>query len=162
MLKRKIIIAVIVLVILGLGLTLVLFLNSKPLRIGGYTEYNNSEDKKVYIELVNNGWFDIHLKEVLINNKKPSELQLVISYTGQLVSAGIEDDPLTKSINIDSAPIHPKLAAEEFEEAVKTKTTPINYGIKVNNEETIEVVKIKYKCLGFTFKKEFNLDTWNR
>lgn len=161
MLKNKIMITAVLIILLGLGLTFIFFLNSKPLQIGGYSEYSNSEDKKIYIELVNNGWFDIHLKEVLVN-KKPSEIKLVISYTGQMVSAGIEDDPLTKSINIDAAPIHPKLTVEEVEEAIKTKTTPIDYGLGINNEEVIENIMIKYKCLGFTFKKEFNLDNWNK
>ncbi len=160
MLKKKIMIAVVLIVLLGLGLTFIFFLNSKPLEVGGYTEYYNLKDEKIYIELDNQGWFDIHLKEVLINNKKPSDVKLVISYTGQLVSAGIEDDPLTKSVNIDSAPIHPKLAVEEVTEAIKTQTTPINYGIGINNEEEIESIIIKYKYLGFTFKKEFNLDNW--
>ncbi len=158
MLKKKIIIAVVLIIILGLGLTLILFLNSKPLRIGGYTEYANTKDKKIYIELVNNGWFDIHLKDVLINNKKPSELQLVISFSGQLVSAGIEDNPLTKSINIDAAPIHPKLKQEEVREALKTNTTPIDYGIGFNHGEEVKVIKIKYKYMGFTFIKEVRRD----
>ena len=162
MLKKKIMITAVLIILLGLGLTFIFFLNSKPLQISGYSEYSNSEDKKIYIELDNNGWFDIHLKEVLVNNKKPSEIKLVISYTGQMVSAGIEGDPLTKSINIGAAPIHPKLTVEEVEEAIKTKTTPIDYGIGINNEEVIENIMIKYKYLGFTFQKEFNLDNWNK
>ncbi len=158
-LKKRILISLFIITLLGLGLLFSLYLKQKPLMIDGFSEYNNAK-KQVDISIINNGQYDIIIQEVLVNNKAPMKAQLVISYSAHLVAGGIDDDPLAKFININEAPIHPQLSPKEFQEAVKTLTTPINYGIRIQNEEDIEVVKIKYKYLGFIFIKEVNLNTW--
>jgi hypothetical protein len=157
--KRNILISLFLLVILGIGGLITLLLYQNPLVYDGFTEYNNTR-KQVDIELINKGRFNILIQEVLVNNKIPKNAQLVISYTGQLVAGGIDDDPLAKFINIIDAPIHPRISPQEFQEAVKSHTTPINYGIRINNDEDIEVVKIKYSYMGISFIREVNLNTW--
>lgn len=119
----------------------------------GFTQYNNLENR-VDIMLVNEGRHNIYIQEVLVNQKVPEKAQLVISYTGQMVAGGIDDEPLAKFLNINEEPIHPKLTPEEFRAAVLTKTTPINYGIRIKNEEDIQVVRVKYRYMGFTFITE--------
>ena len=157
--KKKILISLSIIALLGTGVLFALYNWQKPLMIDGFTEYNKLK-KQVDIELINKGSHDIFVQEVLVNNKIPKKVQLVISYSGHLAAGGIDDDPLAEFININEAPVHPQLSPEEFQAAVKTKTTPINYGIRIMNEEDIGVVKIKYRYWWFTFMKEVNLNTW--
>ncbi|WP_028609090.1 hypothetical protein [Paenibacillus harenae] len=158
-LKNRIIVSLFVVAVLGLGLLIILLINQNPLIADGFSEYNN-ERKQVDISLVNKGQYDIFIQEVLVNNQLPSKTQLVISYTGQLVAGGIDDDPLAKFIHINDAPIHPRLTPKELQEAVKTHSTPIHYGIRIINEDDIEVVKIKYRHMGVPLIREVNLNTW--
>lgn len=148
-----------VITLLGIGLFIAFLLNQNPLVSDGFAEYNNAR-KQVDISLVNEGRYHLFIQEVMVNNKAPKKVQLVISYTGQLVAGGIDDDPLAKFVDISEAPIHPQLTPQEFQAAVKTKTTPIHYGIRVVGNDDIEVVSIRYKYMGITFTREINLNTW--
>ena len=159
LIKKKIIIGSIAIVILGAGLLVALFLNQNPLASDGFTEYDHAR-KKMDIELVNHGRFNVYIQDVLVNNKTPNKVQLVISYSGQLVAGGIDSSPWAKFVNIQDAPIHPRLSPEQIQEAVKTHSTPVHYGIRIYNDEDIAFIKIKYKYMGIPFTREINLDTW--
>ncbi len=156
---KKVCILLFIIALLGVGVVIVFLLNQNPLVSDGFTEYNNAR-KQVDISLVNEGRHNLFIQEVMVNNKTPQKVQLVISYTGQLVAGGIDDDPLAKFVDISEAPIHPQLTSQEFQDAVKTKTTPIHYGIRVVGNDDIEVVSIRYKYMGITFTREINFNTW--
>ncbi|GAA0134915.1 hypothetical protein YSY43_17550 [Paenibacillus sp. YSY-4.3] len=133
---------------------------SDPLKADGWSNYNN-EQKRIYLSLVNNGSTKIKIEKVTVNNEKqPEQLNLVMSYTGQLVSAGIEDDTQARFVGIDEGFIHPKLSENELKELINhnEKGLPLHYGVLIINKEDIESISIKYKYLGISKTKNVNLE----
>lgn len=141
---------------------------SNPIEIEGYSWNTMTEGKTVIVlQFHNKGRKDITLKDITFNQgKKPKELALGISYSGQLVQPATGDprmdDPRTKFMNIDAAPIHPRLSPNEINEAIKRKdNTPIYYGIKVEfYQEPIKSMTIKYTYFGVLVTKKINLEFW--
>lgn len=134
-------------------------LQQNPLNTTGFS-YNDARTK-VVLDLVNNGNFDIKIDEVSVNGKRPSTVQLILIYSGQLASSAlIQEDPLAEFMNIDEEEIHPKLSAEQVQKALSTKTRPIHYGLSIHNDEKITEIRVKYKYLGIRFERKINLDTW--
>lgn len=158
-LKNKLILSILMVTCLGTVIFITYFLNQNPLVSDGFSEYNNQRTL-VDISIINKGVSDIYLQDIKINDKLPLKTQLVISYTAQLVAGGIDDKPLARFLEINEEPIHPELTPQEKQEAFKTKTTAIHYGIRINSEEDITTIKIKYRYFGIPFEREINLDKW--
>lgn len=95
-----------------------------------------------------------------MNGQSALKVQLVISYTQQLVAGGIDLNPWTKFLQINEEPIYPELLPMEIKELDHSYSTPINYGLRIYNESDIETIKINYKYLGISFVKAVKLDTW--
>lgn len=153
--KRKLV----VLITVGVIVAFYLFLQQNPLNTTGFS-YNDARTK-VTLDLINNGHFDIKLVEVSVNGKKPLTTQLILSYSGQLASSAlIQEDPLAEFMEIVKGEIHPKLSAEQVQQALLTKTKPIEYGLSILHDEKITEIRVKYKYLGISFERKINLDTW--
>lgn len=129
--------------------------NAAPLKSYGHSDYNFED--KVIMELKNEGKSKIRLTDVLVNDTKPVDAKLIISYTGRLVLAGIENEPYAKFLEIHEQPIKSDLSSDQALRIIREgeHTTPISYGIQVVNDEEIRSVTIKYKYYGITKKAKF-------
>jgi len=162
-LKRKIALSSLIFISLLLILIFVgyvFIVNSTPLKSYGHSTYDYED--KVILELNNEGHSNIKIIEVLVNdNTKPEDVKLVVSYTGRLVSAGIESEPYAKFIKINEEPIKPELSGEQVKEILQTKEykIPLHYGIQIVNNIEIRNVTVKYKYYGMTKKARFELRT---
>lgn len=136
---------------------------SDPLKSHGMYFYND-EHKHIVLEVINEGYTDVKLIEVRINeNEKPVYSNLGISYTGRMVSGDIEDDNLTTYVELTSEPIKPRLSAEEMSELIENgnKTNPIRYGLQIKNSTDVKTVYIKFKYFGVTKVASFNTGAKN-
>lgn len=86
-----------------------------------------------------------------------------MSYTGQIVSAGIEENPQARIIGIDEGFIHPKLSENELRDLINNNTQqlPLHYGVLIINKEDIESIRIKYKYFGISKTLNVNLEQGN-
>jgi len=112
--KKKVIYTTLIMCILvTVCILTVIFSYQNPLVISGFTEYDNGRNK-VDIELSNKGNSDILIHEILVNDKTAEEVQLIVSYTLQLVAGGIDLNPWAKIVQINEEPIHPKFSPKEL------------------------------------------------
>ncbi|AZK45141.1 hypothetical protein [Paenibacillus lentus] len=136
---------------------------SDPLKTDGWSNYNK-EHKRIYLSLINNGFIKMEIEKVTVNSgKQPEQLNLVMSYTGQIVSAGIEENPQARIIGIDEGFIHPKLSENELRDLINNNTQqlPLHYGVLIINKENIESIRIKYKYFGISKTLNVNLEQGN-
>lgn len=134
------------------------FYKQEVLVSSGFSEYGY-ERKKVDIELVNTGRSDIRIQEVRVNGRIDPEAQLVISHSLQLVAGGIDESPTAEFLAFGEKPIHPELPVDEKQEAALAGK-PTLYGIRVESDETIATVEVKYNYYGRAFTFKIDLDTW--
>lgn len=136
---------------------------SDPLKANGWSNYDN-EQKRIYLSLINDGFIKMEIEKVTVNKgKQPEHLNLIMSYTGQIVSAGIEKNPQARTIGIDEGFIRPKLSENELRELINnnTKQLPLHYGVLIINKEDIESIRIKYKYFGISKTLNVNLEQAN-
>ncbi|WP_426454000.1 hypothetical protein ACP26L_16135 [Paenibacillus sp. S-38] len=112
----------------------------------GYTEY--------VIGLENAGVGAIELLSVTVNGTEAPDLaQLGISYdSAHLVQVMPEPEPAIRFMELNAAPINPKLTPEQMREALELKfNTPISYGLRLRLDEApITRVTVRYRYLGFS------------
>src|SRR5690606_25539027 len=90
---------------------------SDPLKVDGWSIYN--EEDQLYMSITNTGNRKIKINSVTINDElKPKKLSFVMSYTGQIVSGGIEDNPKASFVGLGHAFIYPKLSGDKIHELV--------------------------------------------
>ncbi|PZD97452.1 hypothetical protein DNH61_02450 [Paenibacillus sambharensis] len=126
-----------------------------PLLVTGRSNVDK-EQTQVYLSLVNEGWGNIKIEEVAVNSKAPAtNANFVMSYTGQLVSAGIEDSSQAQFIGIDEGIIPPQLSDAEVRQILRDNEgrIPLHYGVRIVNDENIHTVHIQYRYLGISRTK---------
>ncbi|CAM4448661.1 hypothetical protein [Paenibacillus tarimensis] len=126
-----------------------------PLLVTGWSNVDK-EQKQIYVSLVNEGWADINIEEVAVNSKAPAtNAHFVMSYTGQLVSGGIEDSSQAQFIGIDEGIIPPQLSDAEVRQILRDNEgrIPLHYGVRIVNDENIHTVHIQYRYLGISRTK---------
>jgi len=132
-----------------------------PITSNGLSMHND-ETRRIYVELVNNGRHVVQLTDVTINGgKRPKLVQLVISYTGELPSFGIEDNELADYVGIHEMEIKPSLAnsSADVREIIQSNISnpehrvPIHYGLYLDSDDLIETMELRYKYLGISKTK---------
>jgi len=124
------------------------------------TRYHH-ESKRLYVELESHGRDNIAITEVLINGgKQPQQVQLVISYTGQLVSAGIEDNDRAEFVGIDDQEIRPSLSrsSTDLSEIIQRNIRSPDHRLPIHwlyllSSENIEHIENTYKYFSITKSK---------
>ncbi|MDW0118357.1 hypothetical protein QTL97_15605 [Sporosarcina thermotolerans] len=128
---------------------------------GSYSTYEDmSGEKDIVIHFYNEGISRVLLKEVLINKRVNSKVELGVSYdTLQIVQSGTDNNLIVFG-ELDKEYVDPKITSEEILGIInKKEMTPIHYGIRIKDyEEPIESITIKYKYLGFPVTKEIKLN----
>jgi len=136
------------------------WLKPNPLEQDGYTIRTDGSEQ-IVVSLVNAGRADARLREVRVNGgEKPDGVQLVISYSGQLVPGSLANSSWHKEYAIGEQPIRPRLTQEGMLQAIRVNEAspgdpaiPIHYGIMIRHHEPIESVKIRYRYLGIPFTR---------
>jgi hypothetical protein len=146
---------------LGLGLLLSafilyqLFLRPTPIKVGGFTSFTG--ENTIIFELINKGFADVELLDVRVNDgRKPAKAELGVSYSLHLVGGeGLDEDPNIEFVDIRELPLKPDLMPDEKRDALDQGTrTPLNYGVRLYNDEPITQIEVKYKYGGITFTRE--------
>lgn len=146
---------------MGLGLLLsaimlyLLFLRPTPIKVGGFTSFTG--ENTVIFELINKEFADVELLDVQVNDgRKPAKAELGISYSLHLVGgSSLDEDPDIEFVDIRKMPIQPELMPDEKRAALdRGSRVPLNYGIRLYNDEPINQIEMKYKYWGISFKRE--------
>lgn len=146
---------------LGLGLLLtaillyLLVLRPTPIKVGGFTSF--TDENTMIFEVINNGFADVKLLDVRVNTgMKPAKAELGISYTLHLVGgSGLDEDPDIEFVDIWEVPLKPELLPDEKRAALNQGSRiPLNYGVRLYNDEPITQIEVKYRYWGITFTRE--------
>ncbi|GIO99254.1 hypothetical protein J14TS5_43400 [Paenibacillus lautus] len=146
---------------LGLGLLLsafilyLLFLRPTPIKVGGFTSF--TDENTMIFEVINEGFADVELLDVRVNDgRKPAKTELGVSYSLHLVGGSdLNEDPNIEFLDIQELPLKPELMPDEKRAALHQGTRiPLNYGIRLYNDEPITQIEVKYKYGGITFTRE--------
>lgn len=146
---------------LGLGLLLsafilyLLFLRPTPIKVGGFTSF--TDENTMIFEVINEGFADVELLDVRVNDgRKPAKAELGVSYSLHLVGGSdLDEDPNIEFVDIRELPLKPDLMPEKKRAALdQGSRIPLNYGIRLYNDEPITQIEVKYKYGGITFTRE--------
>lgn len=149
------------LLFMGLGLLLssillyLLFLRPTPIKVGGFTSF--TDENTMIFEVINKGFADVELLDVRVNNgMKPTKAELGVSYSLHLVGGGgLDEDPDIKFVDIREMPLKPELLPDEKRAALNQGSRiPLNYGVRLYNDEPITQIEVKYRYWGITFTRE--------
>lgn len=142
-----------------------LAIRSDPLELNGFSE--GTYEAFYYLELVNKGDEPLRLMDIVVDGKtKPTEAELVISYTGRLALGGIEKDERARFVPLNAETINPVLSDSRLAELTKGQNpdnVPISFGAYVVNPAKISEVTFTYKYKGLKKKKTIVLEdvgTW--
>ncbi|MBT2680648.1 hypothetical protein J7E38_16685 [Bacillus sp. ISL-35] len=130
-----------------------------PLSANGISFYEKDDTKRV-VELVNSGFADIKLKEVLINGNKPESVELWASTTNHMVAGGgLDDDPFITFYKINEIEIQPKLSQEEQNKLYEMEDREVikHYGLRVFGNEAPEKINITYNYLLIPYSLEVDV-----
>ena len=140
---------------LGLGLLLsatllyLLFLRPTPIKVGGFTSF--ADENTMIFEVMNKGFADVKLLDVRVNDgMKPAKAELGVSYSLHLVGGeGLDEDPDIEFVDIREVPLKPELMPDEKRAALDQGShIPLNYGIRLYNDEPITQIEVKYRYGG--------------
>lgn len=154
---------------MGLGLLLsaillfLLFLRPTPIKVGGFTSF--TDENTMIFELINEGFADVELLDVRVNDGlKPAKAELGVSYSLHLVGGGdLDEDPDIEFVDIREVPLKPELMPDEKRAALDQGTRiPLNYGVRLYNDEPITQIEVKYKYGGITFTREMPMGRFFR
>ncbi|GEM_PF-5154304 len=126
-----------------------------PLKVEGWSAAN-SEQNKMYISLSNMGSKDIKIVKIIVNGDvQPEQESFVMSYTGQVVSAGIEQSGQAKFVPFNEGVLSKQLTEQEVQQLLKKKDNqvPIHYGLLVTAQERIDRLEISYHYYGMIKSK---------
>ncbi|MGC6584124.1 hypothetical protein ACPV3A_04035 [Paenibacillus sp. Dod16] len=146
---------------MGLGLLLssillyLLFLRPTPIKVGGFTSF--TDENTIIFEVINEGFADVELLDVRVNNgMKPAKAELGVSYSLHLVGGeGLDEDPDIQFVDIREVPLKPELMPDEKRAALNQGSRiPLNYGVRLYNDEPITQIEVKYRYGGITFTRE--------
>ncbi|WP_339269822.1 hypothetical protein NYE54_02640 [Paenibacillus sp. FSL K6-1330] len=136
-------------------LLFLLFLRPTPIKVGGFTSF--ADENTVIFEVINEGFADVELLDVRVNDgMKPAKAELGVSYSLHLVGGeGLDEDPDIEFVDIREMPLKPELVPDEKRAALgQGSRIPLNYGIRLYNDEPIIQIEVKYKYGGITFTRE--------
>lgn len=146
---------------MGLGLLLssillyLLFLRPTPIKVGGFTSF--TDENTIIFEVINEGFADVELLDVRVNNgMNPAMAELGVSYSLHLVGGGgLDEDPDIEFVDIREVPLKPELLPDEKRAALNQGSRiPLNYGVRLYNDEPITQIEVKYRYWGITFTRE--------
>ncbi len=146
---------------MGLGLLLssillyLLFLRPTPIKVGGFTSF--TDENTIIFEVINEGFVDVELLDVRVNTgMKPAKAELGVSYSLHLVGGGgLDEDPDIEFVDIREVPLKPELSPDEKRAALNQGSRiPLNYGVRLYNDEPITQIEVKYRYGGITFTRE--------
>ncbi|KJS18971.1 MAG: hypothetical protein VR72_21070 [Clostridiaceae bacterium BRH_c20a] len=112
----------------------------------------------VIIELVNQGFSDITISEIMVNgnNTLPSNVKIAVGRNKPVNASGFHEDALISFHNLNDFNISPKSKLLSFEENREIKEIN-HYGIRIQHETKIDNVTIYYKYFGISLKKEIQI-----
>ncbi|MFC7063818.1 hypothetical protein [Halobacillus seohaensis] len=117
-----------------------------PLSSNGISFYADDEKKRV-VEIVNSGFANINLQNVLINGNKAENVELGASRTNHMVAGGgLEEDPYITFHKINKIEVQPELSPEEQKALYEEDDRKIikHYGLRAFGNEIPEKITIKY------------------
>ncbi|SDP81679.1 hypothetical protein [Halobacillus aidingensis] len=147
-----------ILVFLVLGIFIYLKANP-PLSANGISFYQDNETKRV-VEIVNSGFADIKLKNVLVNGNKAENVELGASRTNHMVAGGgLDEDRYITFHKINELEVQPELPLEELRGLYEKDDRQIikHYGLAVIGNEVPEKINIKYTYLYIPYSLEVNV-----
>jgi len=130
-----------------------------PLSTPGWS-ISNIDEGAVVVHLVNNGFFNISLKEVVINgHESPTRVELGTSTSGLMVMGGPDEHPDITFHGISEVKIQPELTGNKMDKAIQALLAGerghiFHYGIVINHASTVKTVTIKYSYLGMNFEHQ--------
>lgn len=154
---------------LGLGLLLsaillyLLFLRPTPIKVGGFT--SSANENTMIFEVINKGFADVKLLDVRVNDgMKPAKAELGVSYSLHLVGGeGLDEDTDIEFVDIRELPLKPELMPDEKRAALdQGSRIPLNYGIRLYNNQPITQIEVKYKYGWITFTREMPMGRFFR
>ncbi len=146
---------------MGLGLLLsaimlyLLFLRPTPIKVGGFTSF--AGENTIIFEVINEGFSDVELLDVRVNDgQKPAKAELGVSYSLHLVGGGgLDEDSEIEFVDIREVPLKPELMSDEKRAALdQGSRIPLNYGVRLYNDEPVNQIEVKYRYWGITFTRE--------
>ncbi|OIB00846.1 hypothetical protein AK95_27235 [Paenibacillus sp. LC231] len=146
---------------MGLGLLLssillyLLFLRPTPIKVGGFTSF--TDENTMIFEVINKGFADVELLDVRVNNgMKPAKSELGVSYSLHLVGGGgLDEDPDIEFVDLRKVPLKPEIMPDKKRAALNQGSRiPLNYGVRLYNDEPITQIEVKYRYWGITFTRE--------
>ncbi|WP_133058602.1 hypothetical protein [Halalkalibacter urbisdiaboli] len=157
-LKKTLLIIGGILVFLLLGSFIYLKTNP-PLSANGISFYLDDETKRV-VEIVNSGFANIKLKNVLVNGNKAENVELGASRTNHMVAGGgLDEDPYITFHKINKLEIQPELPLDEQKGLYEIDDRQIikHYGLRVFGNEVPEKINIKYTYLCIPYSLEVDV-----
>lgn len=154
-LKKKVLIIGGILFFLLLGCFIYLKANP-PLSASGISFYSDDETKRVVV-IVNSGFTDIKLKNVLVNGNKAENVELGVSRTNHMVAGGgLDEDPYITFHKINELKIQPELPHEKRYE-MDDRQIIKHYGLRFWGNEVSEKINIKYTYLFIPYSLEVDV-----
>lgn len=137
------------------GAAFIIYVKSNPpLAISAYTSLKDNPTVKI-IELENKGLQEIQLQQVLINDKIPEKLELVVSKSAPF-DAEMENDPNITFYKLGQITIFPS----QFIDRQAIGKQPQHYAVRMEAAD-MKTITIKYTYLKIPFTLKAALQTNN-
>jgi len=139
--------------ILVVGAVFIIYVKSNPpLAISAYTSLKDNPTVKI-IELENKGLQEIQLQQVLINDKIPEKIELVVSKSAPF-EAEMENDPNITFYKLGQITIFPS----QFIDRQAIGKQPQHYAVRMEAAD-MKMITIKYTYLKIPFTLKAALQT---
>ncbi len=141
-----------------LGSVLYLKINP-PLSANGITYYQDDKTKRV-VQIVNSGFADITLNNVLVNGIKAKKVELATSRSNHMIAGGgLDENPHITFHKINEVKVKPELPHKDQQELYEKDDRKVikDYGLRVWGNEVPERLKITYTYLFIPFTLEVDV-----
>ncbi|WP_227396118.1 hypothetical protein [Jeotgalibacillus aurantiacus] len=136
--------------IIALLLVSVIYLKfNPPLSANGVSFYADDETKRV-IEIINDGFTDVSLRQVMADEKKVEQTELGIGRSNHIIAGdGLDEDPYISFHNINEYAIQPALSSEELNDLYTVEDTQVvkHYGLRTFGDHSPQKITIDYTYL---------------
>ncbi|MFC5528696.1 hypothetical protein [Cohnella yongneupensis] len=130
---------------------------SDELEIQRLVQSNTQSEQSIILLLENHGLRDIELINVSINKSaKPDHIEISLINSLTAIRSASFDDAQSVTSEIKTVKLKPRAKTKEKVDNEKDISSS-NYYLRIESEEKIKSIYIKYKYIGMFFIKEINL-----
>ncbi|KGX87120.1 hypothetical protein N783_10460 [Pontibacillus marinus BH030004 = DSM 16465] len=133
--------------------------SNPPLSSKGVSFYADYETKRV-VEIENNGFANLKLKDVLVNGFKAEKVELGVSRSNHMIAGGgLDEDRYITFHKLSELEIQPVLPLDEQRKLYQKGDKKIikHYGLRVFGNEVPKTLNIKYTYLGIPYSLEVDV-----